>query len=146
MDPSQVNVAVCQCSVCSSPPEKQQLSRLTFPAAIQTNLLCEPGRKNCLSKLTTGHTVLLTESRTLCRSRSVPSGDSPMHTYFTVALSCGFNSFTLAQQNQNQSWNTFVLFKRPKAEVLTIHAHRNSVYTKIPGILLKTFPLLNISS
>jgi len=91
--------------------------------------------------------VLLAEKRTLCRSSpgsSVPSGDSPVHTYFTVALGCGFNSFTLAEQNLNQSRNMFV-FTGPKAQILTIHADRNSVYSEIPGILLKTFPLSKTS-
>lgn len=88
--------------------------------------------------------VLLAEKRTLHKSSSVPSGDFPIHTYFTVPLGCGFNSFTLAEQSLNQSRNMFV-FKGPKAQILTIHAERNSIYSKVPGILLKMFPLLNIS-
>lgn len=91
---------------------------------------CEQGRGPCVEFCSSGS--------------SVPSGDSPRHTYFTVALGCGFNSFTLAEQNLNQIRNMFV-FKGPKAQILTIHADRKSVYSKIPGILLKTFPLLNIS-
>lgn len=72
------------------------------------------------------------------------SWDSPTHIYFTVALGCGFNSFTLAEQNVNQSRNLFV-FKGPATQILTIQADSNSVYSKIPGILLKTFSLLSIS-
>lgn len=83
--------------------------------------------------------------RTLCRSSSgspVPCGDSPIHTSVTVALGCGFNSFMLLEQNLNQSRNMFN-FKGPKAQILTIHADK--MYSKIPGIQLKTFPLLSIS-
>lgn len=74
--------------------------------------------------------MLVAEQTSPCRGgsgSSVPFRDSPIHTYFTVALGCGFNSFTLAQRNLNQSRNTFV-FKGPKAQILTIHADRNSVY------------------
>ena len=115
--------------------------------AIQTNLptfsVNLEGKTTFPSPLQEALCVLLAEKRTLCRSSSgssVPSGDS----HFTVALGCAFNAFTLAQQSLNQSRNMFV-FKGPKAQIFTIHADRNSVYSKIPGILLKTFPLLNIS-
>lgn len=91
--------------------------------------------------------MLVAEQTSPCRSgsgSSAPPGDSPIHTYFTVALGCGFKSSTLAEQNLNQSRNRFV-FKGPKAQILTICADRNSVYSKIPGTLVKTFPLSIIS-
>lgn len=76
------------------------------------------GRAAFSSPLWEAPCTLLAEKRTLHVSSSgsfVPSGDSPIHTYSTVALGCGFNSLTLSSKAEFESKQKVVCFQGTKS-------------------------------